>query len=103
MSYEENASLLSLYDRMKARGIDMSWYEKGRRGRHSSAIPLDDDKCSDLSTYFLEHDGSLWTIDSYGKPYKRVRMPSKDIPKQIYVCFHCKQQSDELINLTHKE
>jgi len=81
-----------LYKRMKAKGINMGWYEHGRRGRSNDHIPLDDDVCSALSIYLLKKDGSLWTITHKGAVYQQVRAGSKDLPKEVYVCLHCKAQ-----------
>jgi len=88
-----------LYERMKAKGIDMSWYEKGKRGRRNQAIPLDDEACSNLSVYLLKENGSLWSITHVGSPYQQVRPATKPIPHSIYICLCCKRQwNDAPIN-----
>jgi len=86
---------LSIYERMKARGINMSWYERGKRGRTDNAIPLDDQECSSGSIYLLKENGSLWTVTANGKAYQQVRPPSKKLPKTVYVWVCCKTQWDD--------
>lgn len=86
---------ISMYQQMKARGINMSWYERGKRGRTDDAIPLDDEECSDLSIYLLKENGSLWTITKDGRQHLQVRPPSKKLPKSVYVCVCCKTQWDD--------
>lgn len=85
-----------LYERMKAKGVDMSWYEKHKHIKSdSTAIPLDDEKCSNSSIYKLELDGSLWSINRQGEPHKQVRRGVKELPRSIYVCVKCKTQWDD--------
>lgn len=82
---------MSLYQRMKARGIDMRWYEKQGAHKHTEAIPLTDDHCGRLSIYMLKRDGSLWTVSSKGKPHKQVRPGKKKRDDDVFVCLHCRQ------------
>lgn len=89
------ANMTSLYERMKLRGVNMSWYEKGKRGRRSNAIPLDDEECSNQSVYLLKEDGTLWTIDTKGVPHNQVRPSKKQLPRSVYVCLHCGRQWNE--------
>lgn len=84
-----------LYQKMKARGVNMSFYEKGKHAKAPEAIPLNDEKCSRASIYLLKQDGSLWTITYQGQPHKQVRPPGKRIPRDIYVCACCKAQWNE--------
>lgn len=83
-----------LYDRMKAMGVKMSWYERvAARKRHTNVIPLDDQICSSGSIYFLKEDGSLWTLDSSHEPYHSVRPPlEKPLKRSVYICVKCKRQ-----------
>jgi hypothetical protein len=82
----------SMYERMKARGIRMDWYERGKsKQKQKAAIPLDAEACSTSSIYYLKQDGSLWTLDN-GEPYKQVRSPSKELSHAMYVCVHCRKQ-----------
>ena len=81
-----------LYERMKARGVDMSWYEKGKHRPTIDAIPLDDEECSIGSIYLLKANGELWTIHSDGGEYKKVRPAVKEVGKSVYLCLHCKAQ-----------
>lgn len=102
---KRKATIMSeLYERMKARGIDMSWYEKNKKGKvDGSAVPIDDEECSSLSIYYLKEDGSLWTVASDGEPYKKVREGKKEQPKSIYLCAHCKQQWDTFLDVADKD
>jgi hypothetical protein len=86
-----------LYQKMKAKGVDMSWYERGRHAKSPEAIPLQDEKCSRASIYLLKQDGSLWTITYQGKPHKQVRRPGKQLPRSVYVCLCCKTQWNEAL------
>lgn len=83
-----------LYDRMRLRGIDMSWYDNSRTKKidGDGLIPIDNETCSNLSIYFLKNDGSLWTITTDGVPYNKVRYGQKPIDHDIFICMHCKQQ-----------
>ncbi len=81
-----------LYEKMKAKGIDMGWYEKNKHIRSSTVIPLDDEECSTLSLYIVQLDGSLWSIKGNGEPYQKVREGIKRQEKSVYVCAHCKKQ-----------
>lgn len=86
-----------LYEKMKARGIDMSWYEKNRHGdRMNTAVPLDDEMCSMGSIYLLKANGELWTIDHDGNAHHKVREGKTEIPKNIYLCMHCRRQFDDM-------
>jgi hypothetical protein len=105
---------VSLYDDLKAKGQRLGWYErsKARRGAHR-VIPLNDDRCSNLSVYLLKADGSLWTLAIVGRvnaqgiredsaePYKQVRPPGKAVGKDVYVCVCCKAQAGEYQQLEH--
>lgn len=80
-----------MYEKMKARGVDMSWYERARvKTKNPQAIPLDADVCGSDSIYFLKQDGTLWTIHVGGEPYRQVRESVKNLPKALYVCVKCK-------------
>lgn len=83
----------SLADRMRLRGVDMTWYDRAKAKRQglrtTGLVPLANERCCRLSIYRLKADGTLWTIDGEGKPYAKVR----DIPKKpradTYICVHC--------------
>ena len=84
----------SMYEKMKRRGIDMSWYDKSKRKSTTSprVAVLNDEHCGRLSIYLLKKDGGLYTITSDGKPYHKVRQFNKKVAKEVYICLHCRQQ-----------
>lgn len=82
---------MSLYDEMKAKGVDMSWYEKLKGKGKLAPPPLFDEYCGRLSIYVLKADGTLWTADK-GEPYLQVRSTGKKRPKDTLICLHCKKQ-----------
>jgi hypothetical protein len=86
----------TMYDKMKRRGVDMSWYDKSKRtpGATPRVIPLNDGHCGRLSIYLLTKPGKLFTITADGKPYHQVRQFDKKVAKDIYMCMHCKGQWD---------
>lgn len=86
-----------IYDKMKAKGIDMSWYDKNRHTVTSGSVPLDDEECFSGSIYHLAMDGSLWTINKHGEPHKKVREGIKAQKKTVYVCARCKLQWDDVL------
>lgn len=80
----------SQYERLKAKGVDMRWYEKSngyKPGKHT--IPLSDDLCYRLSVYFLDKSGRLFTTKD-GLPYMQVRQLKKPAV-ETYICVCCKQ------------
>lgn len=87
----EYDSLNQLYLEMKSRGVNMAWYERIAH-RASLAIPLDDEECSGGSVYIMKKDGSMWTIDAYGKAYRCVREAGKPIVTQKYLCACCGEE-----------
>lgn len=92
-----------LYDRMKARGVDMSWYDRSKQLRtkgEPKVIPLETDQCSNLSVYLLMKDGSLWTLQD-DQPYHEVREGKHPRVNDVYVCLCCKAQSTKLAALRH--
>lgn len=86
----------TLYERMKARGINMEWYERSKTKRRKRTadvqVPLETETCCLLSVYLLKTDGSLWTTDTSGAAYRQVRPATKPIPRNVYVCACCKGQ-----------
>ena len=50
---------MSLYEKMKARGVSMSWHErsKARQAGRSTVVPLDNERCYLGSIYLLKADG----------------------------------------------
>lgn len=84
--------MLSLYEEMKLRDVDLSWYDKRKRPKAAGPIPLNDDRCSRLSIYLLKQDGSLWTVKFDGEAYSQVRKASRNVPPAVYICIHCKAQ-----------
>lgn len=78
----------SLYEKMKARGIDMSFYERSR-SRSANAVPLDDQACSKYSIYLMRKDGSVWTLNR-GEKHKKVRDTGRTLPEDQYICMHTK-------------
>jgi hypothetical protein len=89
---DQQVSGFSLYDEMKLRGVDLSWYEKRSKPKASGPIPLEDKRCSRLSIYLLKRDGSLWSVKSDGEAYSQVREPSKPVGREVYLCMKCKAQ-----------
>lgn len=96
----------SLYERMKARGVNMGFYERGKAGKEGG-IPLDDQVCSNSSIYRLLANGTLWTIryreevetSDDGKPivvrhfeseHRKVRDTGKQLPSDTFICMHTK-------------
>jgi hypothetical protein len=57
---------VSLYEKMKARGVSMSWHErsKARQAGRSTVVPLDNERCYLGSIYLLKADGSLWRLQA---------------------------------------
>lgn len=92
---------MSLYERMKARGVAMDWYERGRKHQTPGAIPLVDDACQRASVYLLRLDGSLWTVRN-GEPYRKVRGGKAARDNEVYVCLHCKRQASTP-DINHEE
>jgi len=84
----------SLYEKFKAKGYDMSWYEKnqGRRPDSKRPIPLTDDHCGTLAIYYLTKSGKLFTTTTAGEPYQQVRETGKKISRDIFICLGCNQQ-----------
>lgn len=99
----------SMYEFLKRRGVDMSWYDRARANRpvgtlsRSGPVPLYDQKCDRFSIYLLKKDGTLWTIESDGKPYAQVRNTGKKLPRDILMCACCKRQFGDIDEaLKHK-
>jgi hypothetical protein len=84
--------MLSLYEEMKLRGVNLDWYDKRKQAKASAPIPLEDKMCSRLSIYLLKIDGTLWTVKSNGEPYSQVRRLNKSGLRDMYVCLTCKKQ-----------
>jgi len=86
----------SMLERMQQAGVDVSWYEKVKNKLpaidDNQPIPLSDEKCYALSIYLLNENGKLFTIQRDGSAYRQVRDTGKKLPRQIYVCVHCKKQ-----------
>jgi hypothetical protein len=84
-----------LYERFKAMGVDVSWYERAKgnapRTDDKAPIPLNDDHCGMLSIYLLEKSGKMFTLTTNGEQYQQVRKV-KSIARNIYLCACCKQQ-----------
>jgi hypothetical protein len=91
----------TLYEKMVARGVNMSFYEKVKAKRYEALgngkiAPLDDKVCSVDSIYIWRKNGELWTSDPYGKPHRVVR-PSKGSPTEdTFVCVCCKKKFESL-------
>jgi hypothetical protein len=89
---DQQTSGFSLYQEMKLRGVNLSWYEKRTRPKAAGPIPLEDKRCSRLSIYLLKRDGSLWSVKSDGEAYSQVREPGKAVARDVYLCMCCKYQ-----------
>lgn len=89
---------MSMYEEMKAKGIDMSWYEKGKKGRAGTEAPLEDEECYPGSIYYTKDDGSLWTIDAHGAPYKQIRAAGELSEATTYLCAHCDGRWQKVTN-----
>ena len=101
----------SQYEKLKAKGFDMSWYERGKRALNA-AIALEDEECWKGSIYLMKADGTLWTLSvtvrhapgDKGKslvtysaePHKQVRSTGKELPSDMYVCMHTKKGYNDL-------
>jgi hypothetical protein len=81
--------MLSLYDELKARGVNLDWYDRRKRPKLDGNIPLENERCSRLSVYLLKKDGSLWTVKSDGEGYSKVRESERKVPRDVYVCLCC--------------
>jgi hypothetical protein len=84
--------MLSLYDELKSRGVNLDWYDKRKHPKLDGNIPLENERCSRLSIYLLKQDGSLWTVTSDGEAYSQVRDSKQAVPRDVYVCLCCKAQ-----------
>lgn len=90
-------SEVSMYEKMKARGINMGWYERSKHRKNDTvAVPLDDDVCSLNSVYLLKANGQLWTVGHSGKEHAKVREGTTKIPKDVYLCMCCRTQWGEM-------
>lgn len=54
-------------------------------------IPLADKKCYMLSIYYSNKHGDLYTTTSNGEPYEVVRENNEKLPKEHYICVHCRK------------
>ena len=91
----------SQYERLKAKGKDMSWYERNKP-KTDVAIPLEDDACSNGSIYRLLANGTVWTIKTslqvyngevrtaYEGEHRKVRDTGKALPSDVFICMHSK-------------
>lgn len=53
--------------------------------------PLADKRCYLLSIYYTNKHGDLYTTTSDGEPYIIVREANDKLPKEHYICVHCKK------------
>lgn len=82
---------MSMYQKMKAKGIDMSWYEKHKSLKEKEGIiPLSDEECDKSAIYYLDSKGRLFTLDGEGNKYKQVRQ-IKQAVEDCYMCMHCRK------------
>lgn len=106
-----NESLLpqpSMYERMKAKNIDMSWYERGKSmkagGRIGEAVAIDADECGLLSLYLWKANGQLWTFTTgkHDEPveHKKVRESDKPSPhnEDVILCMSCRTVYTDLVD-----
>jgi hypothetical protein len=106
-----------IYRRLKLKGFDMSWYE---RGKASLVTPLEDDACSKASIYLMKANGTVWTlrlnervhdredgtavVTYEGQPHRQVRDTGKTLPQATYVCMHTKTgYSDLTVAMSHDQ
>lgn len=87
----------------------MGFYERGKAGREGG-VPLEDQECSNGSIYFMNADGTVWTVRITDQktvpaevegakpiifyevaPHKKVRDTGKILPAATYVCMHTRQ------------
>lgn len=54
-------------------------------------IPLADKLCYQLSIYYSNKHGDLYTTTTNGEPYEIVREENDKLPKEMYICVHCKK------------
>lgn len=81
----------TMYDKMVAKGIDMSWYDKSRKKNKSAKgpAPLSDEACSLLSIYYLDKGGKLFTTKSDGASFMMVRIIKSKPKEPRYICAAC--------------
>jgi hypothetical protein len=89
---DQQVSSFSLYEELKLRGVDLSWYDRRKHPKLVGDIPLENKRCSRLSIYLLKRDGSLWTVKSDDEGYSKVRQSERAMPRDVYVCLCCKAQ-----------
>lgn len=53
--------------------------------------PLADKQCYLLSIYYSNKHGDLYTTTSNGEPYIMVREANDKLPKDMWICVHCKK------------
>jgi len=53
--------------------------------------PLADKTCYLLSIYYSNKYGDLYTTTGTGEPYMIVREANDKLPKDHYICVHCKK------------
>lgn len=82
-----------LYQRLKAAGVDLTWYDKAlaKRGkkRPDELTPLHTENCCKLSIYFLKKNGELWTTTYTGEPHMVARDNHKTTEQNEYTCLSC--------------
>jgi hypothetical protein len=79
------------YEKLKAKGFDMGWYERHKRNNPDATAPaaLNSDHCSCLSIYLLDVSGKLHTTNSEGAAYMWVRTVATKPKEKIYLCACC--------------
>jgi hypothetical protein len=83
------------YERLKAKGHDLSWYEKSKKHQRNTkdgSAALNDEQCGILSIYLLDTGGKLWTTQSNGEPYMMARQISTKPATKVYVCVACQKR-----------
>ena len=53
--------------------------------------PLADRMCYRNSIYYSNKYGDLYTTTSSGEPYIMVRESNDKLPKDMWICVHCKK------------
>jgi hypothetical protein len=99
---DQQVSSFSLYEEMKMRGVNLTWYDRCKHPKVDGNIPLESERCSWLSIYLLKRDGSLWSVKYNGEAYCKVREAERRVPRDVYVCARCKQQFNEM-PVEHRE
>lgn len=84
---------------MERLGVDTSWYDRVRARSplksSSGIIPLNDSKCGMISIYYVDKNGQMFTTDSVGEKYDKVREVGSRNTTAHFLCVCCGEQFEE--------